>query len=152
MTRSGTNNMSAAQVRELSSEVQKEDEFFVGMFNARDDPAPALVARVNSGHPMRGTLSIDTASELGDTGAWMQLYRQVPARAQAPPSGPRIVLLSAGSEQVLSVQDQELVELSHVMYVASDGGWFGRGPAGTAPLSRHTHACNVPQSCFTIHI
>lgn len=144
--------MSAAQVRELSNQVRKDDEFCVGVFTAKDDSVPALVARVNSGHPMRGTLSIDTSSELGGSAAWMQLYRQVPAHAPATPSGPRIVLLSAGPEQAPSAHDEGLIELPHVMYVASDGGWFGRGPAGSAPLSHHTHTCSVPHACFTIHI
>ncbi|WFD36123.1 hypothetical protein MCUN1_002994 [Malassezia cuniculi] len=155
VTRTGTNNMTAMQVRELSSEVRKDDEFCVGIFSCKDDTVPVLMARVNSGHPMRGTLSIDTNSELGDTGAWLQLYRKVGASAPPIPSGgPCLVFFSCGAEHMpaANAHGSELVELEHVMYVASDGGWFGRPPARSAPMLQHTHACTVSHARLTIHL
>lgn len=141
-----------ADTRTLASHVSKDDEFVVAILEGE---RPALVARLNSGHPMRGTLSIDTTNELGVPGARMQLYRQAPAPPAPLPHTPQIVFLAAGvADASVPAADARgaPLELPHAMYVASDGGWLGRGAAQNAPLSRYTRMCSVPHARLIVHL
>ncbi|EST04732.1 hypothetical protein PSEUBRA_006015 [Kalmanozyma brasiliensis GHG001] len=60
--------MSEQQARQIASKVKKEEDFFIAVFA---EPAsdvrsePLMLAQILSGHPSRGTLSIDTQVELG---------------------------------------------------------------------------------------
>lgn len=64
--------MSEQQARQIASKVKKEEDFFIAVYaepalNASSDAQPEslLLAQILSGHPSRGTLSIDTQVELG---------------------------------------------------------------------------------------
>ena len=60
--------MSKQQARQIASKVKKEEDFFIAVYaEAAPDAGqePLLVAQILSGHPSRGTLSIDTQVELG---------------------------------------------------------------------------------------
>lgn len=117
--------MEAAQVRELSSTVRKEDQFYVGLFEKNAEQAdavrisshqtPALVAQIISGHPMRGTLSVATEAELGlppdapdssKVQRWAQFYRPspTPLRAITAPAGSvRYVFLATPNDSSIPV-------------------------------------------------
>lgn len=117
--------MEAAQVRELSSTVRKEDQFYVGLFEKNAEQADAvrisshqtsaLVAQIISGHPMRGTLSVATEAELGlppdapdssKVQRWAQFYRPspTPLRAITAPAGSvRYVFLAMPNDSSIPV-------------------------------------------------
>ncbi|TKY86139.1 hypothetical protein EX895_004964 [Sporisorium graminicola] len=64
--------MSEQQARQIASKVKKEEDFFIAVYAepasegpAAAQPQPLLLAQILSGHPSRGTLSIDTQVELG---------------------------------------------------------------------------------------
>jgi len=54
-------------VRSMSSQVRKDDELFLGIFACQEDAMPITMARIQSGHPMRGTISIDTDTQICST-------------------------------------------------------------------------------------
>lgn len=65
-------SMSEQQARQIASKVKKEEDFFIAIYaepatgsNADAKPEPLMLAQILSGHPSRGTLSIDTEVELG---------------------------------------------------------------------------------------
>lgn len=64
--------MSEQQARLIASKVKKEEDFFIAVYaepasaaSALAQPEPLMLAQILSGHPSRGTLSIDTQVELG---------------------------------------------------------------------------------------
>ncbi|PKI85277.1 hypothetical protein MVES_001303 [Malassezia vespertilionis] len=115
-----TREMGDAQVRDLSSQVRKEDEYFVGLYDAAHgsdtDVAPALIGRIVSGHPVRGTLCIETHAELGhgvQAGSSARFYAQffrlaspaehTPAQMPAAPRTPRCVFLTYPADGGLAI-------------------------------------------------
>lgn len=67
----GADKMSQQQARQIASKVKKEEDFFIAIYSepgsndGSAQPEPLLLAQILSGHPSRGTLSIDTQIELG---------------------------------------------------------------------------------------
>ncbi|CBQ72650.1 conserved hypothetical protein [Sporisorium reilianum SRZ2] len=65
--------MSEQQARQIASKVKKEEDFFIAVYAepatgaamAEAQPEPLLLAQILSGHPSRGTLSVETQVELG---------------------------------------------------------------------------------------
>ncbi|SPO27461.1 uncharacterized protein UTRI_10578 [Ustilago trichophora] len=63
--------MSELQARQIASKVKKEEDFFIAIYaepassSAVAQPEPLMLAQILSGHPSRGTLSVDTQVELG---------------------------------------------------------------------------------------
>lgn len=60
--------MSEQQARQIASKVKKGEDFFIAVYADKSSEAPSeplLLAQILSGHPSRGTLSIDTQVELG---------------------------------------------------------------------------------------
>lgn len=65
--------MSELQARQIASKVKKEEDFFIAVYAEpaasgaapNPEPEPLMLAQILSGHPSRGTLSIDTQIELG---------------------------------------------------------------------------------------
>ncbi|SOV05990.1 uncharacterized protein UDID_03496 [Ustilago sp. UG-2017a] len=64
--------MSEQQARQIASKVKKEEDFFLAIYaepasgsSADAKPEPLMLSQILSGHPSRGTLSIDTEVELG---------------------------------------------------------------------------------------
>ncbi|SPO27117.1 uncharacterized protein UTRI_10578_B [Ustilago trichophora] len=63
--------MSELQARQIASKVKKEEDFFIAIYaqpasnSAAAQPEPLMLAQILSGHPSRGTLSVDTQVELG---------------------------------------------------------------------------------------
>lgn len=152
--------MEAGQVRELSSVVQKDEEFYVGIYD--DEHAmPSLMAKVLSGHPMRGTLSLDTETELGPAAGasdangkrWAQIFRPAltsPNTIQEAQSSSSCVFLAYPIEGHASVSPDPaapyarqhpngVLELPGVFVAASERGWYARSRG-----SPKTSACNVP--------
>ena len=69
-------DMSEHQARQIAAKVKKEEDFFIAIYaepadrssscaGAQRESEPLLLAQILSGHPSRGTLSIDTQLELG---------------------------------------------------------------------------------------
>lgn len=171
-------NMSREQVRELSSHVKKEDEFLVGIFvdNATkgNDPLdthaePTLLARVSAGHPMRGTIGIETDVELQPTGParyLLQFFRRKtdatsslvpPAAAKVPDGSVRYVFLTVTGDSAHVAPDPAVenartmdcgaVQIADAFMAASEQGWFTRSPSNRAPaLMNRTQTCTVPLS------
>ncbi|PWN25974.1 hypothetical protein BDZ90DRAFT_233573 [Jaminaea rosea] len=91
------NNMTPEEQRNLSSRVGKEEQFWAAVYRSPRDaeektPRPVLVSRILSGHPGRGTLSLETDLDLSEGGAmedpiaglgtkrgelWIQFFKQV---------------------------------------------------------------------------
>lgn len=171
-------NMTREQVRELSSHVKKEDEFLVGIFvdNAlkANDPVhahaePTLLARVSAGHPMRGTIGIETDVELQPAGParyLLQFFRRktdstsslVPLAAAKVPDGcVRYVFLTvpgAGAHvapdpaaENARTMDCGAVQIADAFMAASEQGWLARSPSDRAhALMNRTQTCTVPLS------
>ena len=66
-------HMSELQARQIASKVKKEEDFFIAIYaepasastSASAETEPLMLAQILSGHPSRGTLSVDTQVELG---------------------------------------------------------------------------------------
>lgn len=65
-------DMSEQHARQIASKVKKEEDFFIAIYaepandsSASVQPEPLLLAQILSGHPSRGTLSVETQVELG---------------------------------------------------------------------------------------
>ncbi|KDN53475.1 hypothetical protein K437DRAFT_265833 [Tilletiaria anomala UBC 951] len=56
--------MSRDEARDISKGMKKEDEFYLGVFECKEGGLPILLARILSGSPSRGSLSLDTDVEL----------------------------------------------------------------------------------------
>lgn len=159
--------MEASQVRALSSSVRKEDEFYMGVFEDHPE-TPELMAKVLSGHPMRGTLSIDTEAELGGPGntlqsprhRWVQFYRPGPTEARhhhAPHGQARFVFLAYPGDASLPLSADPAVSWAHthqdgarelpdVFLAASEQGWLASNQ-----VSVPTYACNVPYARASLY-
>ncbi|WFC98357.1 hypothetical protein MYAM1_001084 [Malassezia yamatoensis] len=155
-----TKTMEASQVRDLSSVVDKEDEFYVSVSQSKSS-APFLLAKIASGHPMRGTLSLETDTELGkrtgshqDSGRrYVQFYRPAPTQPlslQGQRNQARFVFLTYPGDSKQQVSPDPAAEwavdhtdgateLPNVFLAGSEQGWFARNST-TMP----TCACNVP--------
>ena len=65
--------MSEQQARQIASKVKKEEDFFIAIYaepetassSSATQSEPLMLAQILSGHPSRGTISIDTQVELG---------------------------------------------------------------------------------------
>ena len=152
--------MQAGQVRELSSVVQKDDQFFVALFEEGTN-TPALLTKILSGHPMRGTLSLDTEAELGPSEyapassarRWAQFYRPgstSPAQVEGREGLARYVFLAYPGEDSAPVSPDPSVHWAHqhpdgaielpdAFLAASEQGWLARSRA-----KARTCACSVP--------
>lgn len=152
--------MEAGQIRELSSVVQKDDEFYVGIYDD-EHATPSLLAKVLSGHPMRGTLSLDTETELGPEAGvsntngkrWAQIFRPAivsPSKSQEARRNAGCVFLAYPAERHAPVSPDPaapyalqhsngVIELPGVFVAASERGWYARSRG-----SPKTSACNVP--------
>lgn len=102
---SNRNPMSVEEQRSLSSHVTKDEDFWAAVYRSPADadaqgatPRPLLVSRILSGHPGRGTLSLETDLDLAEgkrSGGevdpiatlgeekekeelWIQFFKQVP--------------------------------------------------------------------------
>ncbi|WFD42438.1 hypothetical protein MPSI1_001083 [Malassezia psittaci] len=155
-----TKRMEANQVRDLSSVVDKEDEFYLSVSQGKGS-APFLLAKVASGHPMRGTLGLETDAELGkrtgsqqDSGRrYVQFYRPAPTKPlslQGQRDKARFVFLTypGDTEQQVSPDPAAkwavdhadgAIELPNVFLAGSEQGWFARNSTAMP-----TCACNVP--------
>ncbi|GAK65370.1 uncharacterized protein PAN0_008c3587 [Moesziomyces antarcticus] len=59
-------SMSEQQARQIAARVKKEEDFFIAVYaDKTGTDQPLLLAQILSGHPSRGTLSVDTQVELG---------------------------------------------------------------------------------------
>lgn len=59
-------SMSEQQARQIAARVKKEEDFFIAVYADKSGTdQPLLLAQILSGHPSRGTLSVDTQVELG---------------------------------------------------------------------------------------
>ncbi|WFD31449.1 hypothetical protein MSPP1_002484 [Malassezia sp. CBS 17886] len=163
-----TASMRRDEVRTLSSYVDKEAEFVIGVYEDREpDSPPVLIAQINSGHPMRGTVGVNTDKELG-SGAldnpaprWVQIFRPaseggvegLPRAAAAPEASytplSRFQVLSLppegspadavpGAWQTLRTWHDVHI-LRNAFVVGTERGWVARDDG--EPLST---ACTVP--------
>lgn len=151
--------MSAAQVRDWSSQVAKDDVFYLGVYTEADTAAvPLLVAQVNAGHPMRGTLSIATESELSGQRLWAQVLRPDVPRGIAPVArggSVRFVFLTPMAESGVEADAAvaraphahgDVLSLPDVFLAASEKGWFARSAGTSGAVSSRTHTCAVPHT------
>ncbi|EPQ30322.1 uncharacterized protein PFL1_01848 [Pseudozyma flocculosa PF-1] len=57
--------LSANETRDIASTVKKEEAFYIGFFATETASTPLMVSPILSGHPSRGTLSVETEVDLG---------------------------------------------------------------------------------------
>lgn len=141
-------------VRSMSSHVRKDDELFLGIFACQEDAMPMTMARIQSGHPMRGTISIDTDTQLSPN-MFAQIYRSGEHGQRADPPTPALVryTTASGSEiasalKGLAPQKQGatdgVMSFPGVFFSASEMGWFGRH------ASQRTQAYTVPHASASL--
>lgn len=170
-----TQAMEVGEVRALSSVVSKDDAFYLGIFEGahaqEPDEKPVLLAQVVSGHPMRGTISLDTQAELGIPAdappgtavkRWAQFFRPAPRLPAAVPDASgavRYVFVShpgegdapmAADPAAATAQPhaQGALGLRDVFLAASEQGWAAREGA---KVRTPTYACNVPYTRAALH-
>ena len=93
-------------VRSMSSQVRKDDELFLGIFACQEDAMPITMARIQSGHPMRGTISIDTDTQICSN-MFAQLYRSGEHGQHKDPPAPALVryTMASGAEMSSALKD-----------------------------------------------
>ncbi|WFD19966.1 hypothetical protein MCAP1_002210 [Malassezia caprae] len=149
-------HLDAAQLRALSSNVRRDDDFFLGLYASETDSMPLLVARIQAGHPVRGTLGLDTETELEGLARYAQVFRTKPhddVLTDTPRdaksgvqymwvtenAAPAHVPLLAAPAAAGGVWTWE-----HTFLASAESSWFARIP-GT-----RTRACAVPQSSVVL--
>lgn len=149
-------NLDAGQLRALSSDVRRDDDFFLGLYASETESMPLLVARIQAGHPVRGTLGLDTETELEGFARYAQVFRagthddvlaDTPGDNKAgvqymwvtENAAPAHVPLLAAPVAAGGVWTWE-----HTFLAGAESSWFARTP-GTC-----TRACAVPQSSVVL--
>lgn len=148
--------MDRAQLRTLSSEVRRDDDFFMGLYAHENDEMPLLVARIQAGHPMRGTLGLDTQSELEGLARYAQVFRAAPHShvLTDEPDGTQAgvqymwVMEHATPAHVpqLAAPDAagDVWVWEQLFLAGAESNWFSRTP------DSRTRACAVPQSSVVL--
>ena len=136
-------------VRSMSSQVRKDDELFLGIFACQEDAMPLTMARIQSGHPMRGTISIDTDTQICPN-MFAQLYRSGEHEQRKDPPIPALVryTMASGAEMSSALKGMApqqgttngVVSLPGIFFSASEMGWFGRHASQCAQAYTVPHA------------
>ena len=145
-------------VRAMASHVRKDDDVFLGVYAHPEDDMPLTITRIQSGHPMRGTLCIDADIELGGPQKYAQVYRNGHERSVADPFLPASIryIVASGNETATALQkaktpltrmDNDLASLEHTFLVASDKGWFGRA---STSFSSPAHTYAIPHTSASL--
>ena len=150
-------HLDAAQLRALSSDVRRDDDFFLGLYATETDPVPCLVARIQAGHPVRGTLGLETETELEGLAQYAQVFRAKPHddvltdTPCAAHAGVQYVWASENAAPAhvpplaAPVMARGVWTWEHTFLAGAESSWSARTP-GT-----RTHACAVPQSSVVLH-
>lgn len=140
------------RVRSMSSRVRKDDAFFLGIYATHTDTMPLSIARIPSGHPMRGTICIDTNVDIVPN-TYAQIFQpgDGPVVADAPAHARTTYTIASGSAiahtlKHLAPQSTTAGVRSYpdTFLVASEHGWFGR------PAAQPTRAYTVPHTGATL--
>lgn len=147
--------LEAAQLRALSSHVRRDDNFFLGLYANKDDSMPLLIARIQAGHPGRGTLGLDTESELSGLGRYAQVFR-VAAHGNVLTDAP---ISTEGVQYMWVAPDTTTADVpslprataadgvwawERLFLAGTESSWFARAPG------MRTRACTVPQSSVVL--
>ncbi|WFD23602.1 hypothetical protein MEQU1_002296 [Malassezia equina] len=148
--------MDRAQLRALSSEVRRDDDFFMGLYADESDEMPLLVARIQAGHPMRGTLGLDTQSELEGLVRYAQVFRAAPhshVLTDGPDGTQAGVQYMWVTEHAMPTHVPQLAApdaagdvwvWEQLFLAGAESNWFARTPGS------RTRACAVPQSSVVL--
>lgn len=141
-------------VRSMTSHVSKDDELFLGVFSRQEDSMPGTIARIQSGHPMRGTISIDTDTELFPN-MFAQMYRSGEHTQSTDPPTTALIRYTTASGSEIANAFKALAPQKHgatdgvmsfpgFFFSASEMGWFGRR------ASQRTQAYTVPHTSASL--
>ncbi|KAL4401857.1 hypothetical protein ACI68E_001508 [Malassezia pachydermatis] len=149
--------MDAQALRSMSSYVPKDETFYMGIFAHEHDTMPQFLTTIHSGHPMRGTLGVDTEVELSQwTHGFVQMYRTGEGNAVAdaqPPARTRYLFLNGGEKGMShalddipkTTCDEGVVALPGTFCAGSEKSWYARTPGAC------THNCTVPHTSAMLY-